>query len=354
MVDRDVALVRVVMDGAEGWGECVAQPHPTTPPETGAGPPDVLERHLVPRLMAGRPAGVDDVAGILAPVKGHRMAKAALEAAVLDASLRAAGVNLADDLHHRSAAGISGQRPQRVTGGVAVGITSDLEALERAVAGRVAEGYRRVKLKVHPGWDVDPVASVRAAYPTLALQVDANGSYAPLDPGARRRAVGALDPFGLLLVEQPLADDDLVGHAHLAAGVTTPICLDEAVTSLEVTEAALALRACTVVNIKAGRVGGLLEAVRIHDRCLAAGVAVWCGGMLETGIGRATNLALATLPGFSLPGDLSAAGRFWADDVVKEPAALDLDGTLAVPSGAGTGVEVVDLSRWTVSRCRLA
>jgi O-succinylbenzoate synthase len=354
MVSRDVALVRVVMDGAEGWGECVAQPDPTYSPVDVVGALHVLERHLVPRLMAGRPAGADDVAGILASVKGHRMAKAALEAAVLDAGLRARGVNLADDLHRRSAAGTSRPRPQRVTGGVAVGITSDLGALERAVAGRVAEGYRRVKLKVHPGWDVEPVASVRAAHPTLALQVDANGSYAPLDPGARRRAVGALDPFDLLLVEQPLADDDLVGHAHLAAGVATPICLDEAVTSLEVTDTALALGACRVVNIKPGRVGGLLEAVRIHDRCLAAGVAVWCGGMLETGIGRATNLALATLPGFSLPGDLSAAGRFWADDVVTEPAVLGADGTLAVPSGVGAGVEVADLSRWTVSRRRLA
>jgi O-succinylbenzoate synthase len=346
MVDRDVVLVRAVVDGAEGWGECVAQPDPTYSPEYVEGALDVLERHLVPRLMAGRPTGADAVAGILAPVKGHRMAKAGLEAAVLDASLRAAGVNLADDLHRRSSAGTPAARPQRVTGGVAVGITSDLGALESAVAGRVAEGYVRIKLKVHPGWDVEPVASVRAAHPALALQVDANGSYAPLDPAARRRAIGALDPFGLLLVEQPLADDDLVGHAHLGAGVATPICLDEGVTSLEVTDTALALGACQVVNIKSGRVGGLLEAVRIHDRCLSAGVAVWCGGMLETGIGRATNLALATLPGFSLPGDLSAAGRFWADDVVTEP--------LAVPSGVGAGVEVVDLSRWTVSRRRLA
>jgi len=387
IAERDVVLVRVVFDDVEGWGECVAQPDPTYSPEYVESAIDVLVRHLVPRLAAARPRRADDVARILAPVKGHAMAKAALEAAILDAQLRAQGISLADDLWRRATAsdldarrggptggagevpalgphaggvrvragrGLDlGPRPDRVAGGVAVGVTSDVGRLLDEVARRVEEGYRRVKLKVHPGWDVEPVAAVRHAHPDLALQVDANGAYAAQAPELRRQALGALDTFALLLIEQPLADDDLLGHAELASQLRTPICLDETITSLATTETALALGACGVVNIKAGRVGGYLEAVRIHDRCLAGGIPVWCGGMLETGIGRAANVALATLPGFTLPGDLSASGRFWVDDVVTEPAVLQPDGTLLVPTGPGTGVEVRDLAPWTVTRQRL-
>ncbi len=389
IAERDVVLVRVVFDDVEGWGECVAQPDPTYSPEYVESAIDVLARHLVPRLAAGQPRNADDVARILAPVKGHAMAKAALEAAILDARLRTQGTSLADDLWRRAtASGVGARpesdsgavaaaaggggggrpdravdsatggldlraRPERVAGGVAVGVTSDVGRLLDEVARRVEEGYRRVKLKVHPGWDVEPVAAVRDAYPDLALQVDANGTYAAQAPELRRRALGALDTFALLLIEQPLADDDLLGHAELAAQLRTPICLDETITSVAVVETALALSACGVINIKAGRVGGYLEAVRIHDRCLAGGIPVWCGGMLETGIGRAANVALATLPGFTLPGDLSASGRFWVDDVVTEPAVLQLDGTLLVPTGPGTGVEVRDLAPWTVTRQRL-
>jgi O-succinylbenzoate synthase len=404
IAERDVVLVRVVFDDVEGWGECVAQPDPTYSPEYVESAIDVLARHLVPRLAAGQPRHADDVARILAPVKGHAMAKAALEAAILDAQLRAQGISLADDLWRRATAsdldarpggptggagevpalgsdaggvrgragrgralgsdagGVRGRagrgldlgpRPDRVAGGVAVGVTSDVGRLLDEVARRVEEGYRRVKLKVHPGWDVEPVSAVRHAHPDLALQVDANGAYAAQAPELRRQALGALDTFALLLIEQPLADDDLLGHAELASQLRTPICLDETITSLAVAETALALGACGVVNIKAGRVGGYLEAVRIHDRCFAGGIPVWCGGMLETGIGRAANVALAALPGFTLPGDLSASGRFWVDDVVTEPAVLQPDGTLLVPTGPGTGVEVRDLAPWTVTRQRL-
>jgi O-succinylbenzoate synthase len=353
IAERDVVLVRVVFDDVEGWGECVAQPDPTYSPEYVESAIDVLARHLVPRLAAGQPRHADDVARILAPVKGHAMAKAALEAAILDAQLRAQGISLADDLWRRATASDVAPRSDRVAGGVAVGVTSDVGRLLDEVARRVEEGYRRVKLKVHPGWDVEPVAAVRHTHPDLALQVDANGTYAAQAPELRRQTLGALDTFALLLIEQPLADDDLLGHAELAAQLRTPICLDETITSLAVAETALELAACGVVNIKAGRVGGYLEAVRIHDRCLAGGIPVWCGGMLETGIGRAANVALATLPGFTLPGDLSASGRFWVDDVVTEPAVLQGDGTLLVPTGPGTGVEVRDLAPWIVTRQRL-
>jgi len=323
---RDALLVRTVFAGAEGWGECVAMGDPGYSAEYVEGAADVLRRHLLWRLGGPDPLpAAADVAARLAPVKGHPMAKAAIEAAVLDAECRAAGRSLAARL---------GATRSRVTAGVAVGVTGSVAALVEEVDRRVAEGYRRVKLKVRPGWDVEPVAAVRAAHPDLALQVDANGSYAAA-PGR----VLALDGFGLLLIEQPLADDDLVGHAELAVRVRTPLCLDESITSAAAARAALALGACRVINIKAGRVGGYLEAVRVHDVCRERGVAVWCGGMLETGVGRAANLALAALDAFSLPGDLSASDRFYAEDLT-EPIRLNDDGTIDVPTGPGSGAEI--------------
>ena len=255
------------------------------------------------------------------------MAKAALELAWLDAEGRAAGESLA----HR----LGGTRP-RVVAGVAVGVTGSVPALLDEVGRRLAEGYRRVKLKIHPGWDVEPVRAVRERFGAgVALQVDANGSYRRGDADRLAR----LDPFGLLLLEQPLACDDLVGHAELSRRIGTPVCLDESISSAAVAASALALGACRVVNVKPGRVGGFLEAVRVHDVCAAGGVPVWCGGMLETGVGRAANLALASLPNFSLPGDLSASNRWYRTDITA-PIELDADGQIAVPDGAGIGVDV--------------
>jgi o-succinylbenzoate synthase len=322
--ERDVCLVRTVFDGAEGWGECVAMGDPSYSPEYTASAVDVLRRYLLPCLLAApAPFTAADVAWLLSRVKGHRMAKAALELAVLDAECRAAGQSLASRL---------GASRRQVVAGVAIGVTDSVEAVVASVAERVAQGYRRVKLKIHPGWDVEPVAAVRARFGTLALQVDANGSYA----GSGGAALAALDGFGLLCIEQPLADDDLVGHAALARTLRTPLCLDESITSALAAGAAIALGACGVINIKPGRVGGYLEAVRIHDLCVARGVPVWCGGMLETGIGRSANLALAALEGFSLPGDLSASDRFYRRDIT-EPVTVNADGTIDVPTGPGTG-----------------
>jgi o-succinylbenzoate synthase len=341
---RDVILVRTPVGDVDGWGECVAQGEPTYTAEYVEGAWDVLTRHLVPRLLDGTPARWDGQAGpsagVLAAVKGHPMAKAALETALLDAHLSASGRSLADHLAACSAA----QDPPAasVVAGVAVGIADDPDALADEVGGYVAAGYLRVKLKVHPGWDTVPIAVVRERWAPdeLMVQVDANGTYAALaDPAT---ALARLDGAGLLLVEQPLGDEDLVGHARLAARIATPVCLDESISSDAVAETAIALGSCRVVNIKPGRVGGLLEAVRIHDRCLAAGIPVWCGGMLETGVGRAANLALASLPGFTLPGDISASDRFWEQDLVTDPAQLRDDGTIAVPSGPGIGVKVRD------------
>jgi O-succinylbenzoate synthase len=264
------------------------------------------------------------VADVLAPVRGHPMAKAALETAVLDAQLRAAGVALS--------AHLGGVRPA-VDAGVSVGIMPSIDALLDAVAGYRDDGYLRIKLKIEPGWDVEPVRAVRERFgEDLLLQVDANGAYTLAD--APRLA--ELDPFDLLLIEQPLAEDDLPGHATLATLIATPVCLDESIQSARDAAAAISMGACSVVNVKPGRVGGYLEAKRIHDVCAANGVPVWCGGMLETGIGRAANLALAALPNFTLPGDISASARYYETDLT-EPFVLE-QGQVRVPTGPGIGV----------------
>ena len=339
VVERKL-LVRLRTDAGPGWGECAAPAEPLYTSEYGEGARHVLVHHLLPRLAAAGDVTPDDVAPALAPVHGHRMAKAALEMAVLDAWGR---------LHGRSFASLLGSSRTAVPAGVAVGVTGSVDELLTVVGAYLDEGYRRVKLKVQPGWDVEPVAAVRERFgPDVALQVDANGAYA-----GRADAVGelgALDPFGLQLIEQPLGEDDLAGHAALAASVATPICLDESVTSVATAVLALDLGACSVINVKPGRMGGYLEAGRLHDLALGRGVPLWCGGMLETGLGRAANVALAALPGFTLPGDLSASRRYYARDLTA-PFELH-DGHLLVPTGPGLGVEVDEdaLASMTVDR----
>ena len=322
---RDVLLLRVVADDVEGWGECVAMADPRYSEEYLGGAVDVLRRFLVPALAAVPVLTAPAVGRLLEPVKGHRMAKAALEMAVLDAELRAEGRPLAREL---------GAVHDRVPCGVSVGIMSSLPELLDAVGGYVADGYVRIKLKIEPGWDVAPVRAVRERFgDDLLLQVDANTAYTLADA----RHLARLDPFDLLLIEQPLAEDDVLGHARLARQLSTPVCLDESITSARSAAAAISLGACSIVNIKPGRVGGYLEARRIHDVCAAQGVAVWCGGMLETGLGRAANVALAALPGFTLPGDTSASDRYYRSDITA-PFVLQ-DGHLPVPTGPGLGVE---------------
>lgn len=322
---KEALLVRVHTPGADGWGECVAMAEPLYSSEYIEGAEHVLRHHLLPRLLTSADVTAAAVAPLLAPVRGHPMAKAALETAVLDAELRGRGVSFAEHL--------GAVRP-RVACGVSVGIMATIPQLLDAVERYLGEGYRRVKLKIEPGWDVEPVAAVRERFgESLPLQVDANAAYQLGDA----RHLARLDQFDLLLIEQPLAEDDLRGHAALARRLRTPVCLDESITSARAATDALALGACSVVNIKAGRVGGYLEARRIHDVCAAAGVPVWCGGMLETGLGRAANLALAALPNFTLPGDTSASDRYFARDLTA-PFVLD-DGHLPVPSGPGLGVE---------------
>lgn len=320
--ERDILLVKAVTDGAEGWAECVSLPQPVYSPEYTEGAVDVLKRYFVPAVAGVRDA--NGVAQALHKFKGHPMAKAALETSLLDAELRIEGRSFAREL---------GSVHDRVPCGVSVGIMDSIPELLDAVGGYIDEGYVRIKLKIEPGWDVEAVRAVREKFgDEVLLQVDANTAYTLRDA----RQLAKLDDFDLLLIEQPLEEEDIVGHADLAKMLKTPICLDESITSAQTAAAAIRLGATSVINIKPGRVGGYLEARRIHDLAAAAGVPVWCGGMLETGLGRAANIALASLPGFTLPGDVSASGRFYATDIT-EPWVME-DGHLTVPTGPGLGV----------------
>jgi O-succinylbenzoate synthase len=321
----------------DGWGECAALPAPTYSSEYTAGAVGVSETYLLPALLSAKVATAAGVAPALASVKGHKMARSAFEAALLDAELRAAGLRMADFLASLSS---SGQPPKAaVVAGVAVGLQPSLGELLDEVERYVGEGYLRVKLKIGPGWDDKPLAEVRRRWPELLLFADANGAYADMSPAAVAAQLARLDGYGLACIEQPLGDDDLAGHREIASQLRTPLCLDEALTSVASVSAALDMGACSVVNVKAGRVGGYLEAVRVHDLCADRGVPVWCGGMVETGIGRAANVALASLPNFTLPGDISASGRFFEQDLAA-PLYIEPGGTISVPAGPGTGVTV--------------
>jgi len=338
---REVLLVHVTTEDAEGWGECVAMSDPLYSPEYVDGAADVIERFLLPRLASTPGLTAETVGETLAPVRGHRMAKAALEMAVLDAQLTTAGVSFGQYL---------GVVRDRVPAGVSVGIMDSIPELLDAVDGYLAAGYRRIKLKIEPGWDVEAVRAVRERFGDVPLQVDANTAYTLADAAHLRR----LDDFDLLLIEQPLGEEDIRQHAELARLIRTPVCLDESIVSSAAAADAIALGACQVVNIKPGRVGGYLEARRIHDLCRAHGIAAWCGGMLETGIGRAANIALAALPGFTLPGDISASDRFYTTDIT-DPFVLD-DGHQMVPSGVGIGARPIParLDEFLVERRWLA
>ncbi|SMQ59370.1 o-succinylbenzoate synthase [Agreia sp. VKM Ac-1783] len=325
--ERDVLLVHVVTsDGVEGWGECVAGADPVYSSEYVSGCEHLIENYLAPAILAEPDITAETLDARLRFVVGHRMAKAAVEAAVLDAQLRASGVSFGSYL---------GAVRDEVDCGVSVGIAPTLDELLDEVSGYVAEGYRRIKLKIRPGWDLEPVGAVRALIGDDALlQVDANTAYTTDDIDHLRQ----LDQFGLLLIEQPFVEDDIAAHALLAAAIDTPVCLDESITSAAVARDAIERDATSIINVKPGRVGGYLESVRIHDVCAGRDIAAWVGGMLETGLGRAANVALAALPGFTLPGDTSASRRYYAEDLT-EPFEL-VDGRLRVPTGPGTGVTV--------------
>jgi O-succinylbenzoate synthase len=323
-------LVRVLADGAEGWGECASPSDPYYCPETVETCWHILRDFLAPSVVGAEVSRVEEVAGRYRAVKGNNFAKAGLEMAFWDAFTRSRGEPLAKAL---------GGTRRRIESGVSLGIEDDLGRLFDLIDQYAAEGYRRIKLKIGPGRDVEVVRAVRERYPDLPLQVDANSAYTLADLDRLR----ALDAYRLLLIEQPLAHDDIIDHARLQAELATPICLDESIHSAEDARKAIDLGACRVVNIKVSRVGGLLEARKVHDVCRARGVPVWCGGMHEFGVGRAANVAVASLPGFTLPGDVSGSDKYYARDLV-EPPIVARDGAVDVPTGPGLGHEP-DLER---------
>jgi len=323
--ERDILILKAITDVGEGWGECVAGEEPDYSSEYVEAAQHVLVHHLLPPLLARPSLTASDVAAVLHRFHGHRMAKASIEMAVLDAELRAGGESFA---HHFGAV------RSAVDCGVSVGIHRSIPELLATVGGYLDQGYRRVKLKIKPGWDVEPVRAVRERFGDVLLQVDANTAYTLADAPH----LAQLDAFNLLLIEQPLPEDQVLAHAELAKIVRTPVCLDESITSEQAAADAIQLGACSIINIKPGRVGGYLEARRIHDLCAKHDVPVWMGGMLETGLGRAGNVAMAAMPNFKLPGDTSASERYYHRDIT-EPFVLD-DGRLNVPDGPGLGVNV--------------
>jgi len=327
-VTRPCILVAVHGGGLTGWGECTAGAGPWYSSETIGTAWHVLRDFLIPAVLGQEVTSPADVVACFQRVRGHEMARAGLENAVWDLLAQAQGVSLARML--------GGQR-ERVPVGVSVGIEPTLDLLLERVAQYVAQGYRRVKLKIKPGWDVAVVRAVRERWPDLPLQVDANSAYTPADAPVFRE----LDQFDLLLIEQPLHHDDIVDHARLQAHIRTPLCLDESIHSPEHARWALDIGACRVINIKVGRVGGLTAARQIHDLCAGRGVPVWCGGMLETNVGRATNVAMAALPNFTLPGDISASARYYRQDIAGPDFVLNDDSTLSVPAGPGLDVRVI-------------
>jgi o-succinylbenzoate synthase len=319
---REAIIVRaMVRHGAPGWSECVAEGEPTYWPEYTDGAWHVLEHHLVPRVLAGQP---------MRQVRGHQMAKAAVEMAALDAGLRAQGQPLSEFL---------GATRREVPTGIALGITPTIDALVDDAVRWCSQGHRALKLKITPGWDVDAVRAVRTAVgPETELLLDANGSYSSEEPEHLAILTKVVDPsLGIAAIEQPFPPDDLRGHARLARQIAVPVCLDESIGSLGEVETALAMQACGAINLKAGRVGGLVETRRIHQRCFDEGVALRCGGMLETGLGRAANLAVAALPGCTLPPDLGPSSRYYVRDITEPLDAQQ--GMMRVPSGSGLGVE---------------
>jgi o-succinylbenzoate synthase len=326
--EKRAILVRADAGEVQGWGECVASVEPRYSDEWLEGAWVALSSHLGPALLDGGPVGrPEDVGARLAWVRGHRMSKGALEAAVADAWLRLHGKRLVNHL---------GGVRERVPCGVSVGIASSAQAMLEEIRGYLSAGYQRVKLKIEPGRDVEVVRAIREALPDTALSVDANAAYTLRDAPVFE----ALDELGLVMIEQPLDHEDLLDHAKLQARLETPICLDESIRSGRDAVAAIELGACRIINIKAGRVGGVLEAARMIAAAATRGVPTWIGGMLETGIGRGANLALAALPGVTMPGDTSASERYFAQDLT-EPFTIDHDGTMAVPSGPGIGTEPI-------------
>jgi O-succinylbenzoate synthase len=325
--DKHFIIVRVESDGASGYGECVAEKDPYYSSETNDTVWHIISEFIAPRLLGVEFAHPREVFAALKAIRGHNMAKAAVEMAMWDLFARQHGEPLARVL---------GGTRHRIASGVSVGIQPSLDDLVAKVEGELAAGYRRIKIKIKPGWDVRPVETLRERFGAIPLMVDANAAYQPGDADH----LAALDAFDLMMIEQPLDYDDVAEHAVLQRRLKTPICLDESIKTVGIAREAIAAGACRIINIKPGRVGGFAESIRLHDVCAANGIPVWHGGMLESGIGRAANIHLSTLPNFSLPGDVAASRRYFDPDLIEPPVEVATDGTIAVPTGPGLGVTI--------------
>jgi O-succinylbenzoate synthase len=323
---KKFVLLELHGEGISGWGECVAEEGPFFSPETIATADQILRSFLLPLVLGKSLSSPEEFERLSARIRGNRMAKAAVECALRDLFAKAAGVPLG--------ASLGGAR-EAIEVGVSLGISPTPKETVENVRKHVEQGYKRIKLKIEPGADVDRLSAVRDAFPRIVLTADANAAYRPEHGDALR----GLDAFDLDYLEQPLHHEDLLAHADLAKTLKTPICLDESIRSAADANAAIRLGACRVINVKIGRVGGHGEAVRIHDAAREAGVPVWCGGMLEAGVGRAHNVAIASLPGFSKPGDTSSSSRYFEEDIVAPPLEA-AGGLMPVPKGPGIGVVI--------------
>lgn len=320
---RRIVLVHVEADGLKAWGEvtCWEPFYSYETPETAW---HILRDFLIPWTVGRRWTSASDLALRFRPIRGHNMAKAALENALWDIEAQQNGTPLAK---------LVGGTREEVLCGVSVGIKKSIEELLEQIQQHLEAGYLRIKVKIKPGWDLEVLERIRERYPEIPLMVDANGAYT-LEDLPRLRL---LDHFRLMMVEQPLGWDDIIDHAKLQRELTTPVCLDEPILSADDARKAIEIGACKMINIKLGRVGGFSSARQVHDVCRAHGVPVWCGGMLESGIGRAHNIAMSALPGFTLPGDLSASRRYWKEDIIKPEVTVTARGTIPVPHTPGSG-----------------
>jgi o-succinylbenzoate synthase len=325
--ERRILLVTVLADGVEGWGECTAGEHPFYSEESIDTAWYVTCEYLAPALLGREVAAGKDCPALFRQVRAHRMAKAAVENAVWDAEAQLRSIPLWK---------LVGGSVTELNAGVSIGIQDTPEQLLEKIAIELGAGYQRIKVKVKPGWDLNILEKIRARWPVILLSCDANSAYTLADIDHLKR----FDAFNLLMIEQPLWNDDIYCHSQLQQQLKTALCLDESIHHSRDAETALALRACRIMNIKLGRVGGFTEARHVHDACQRAGVPVWCGGMLESGIGRAHNLAMSTLPNFKLPGDVSASKRYWSEDIIEPEVVVSANGTIAIPNTHGRGFEV--------------
>jgi len=325
--DEEHIIVCAESEGILGWGESVAEGTPFYSYETVHTAWHILQDFLIPSILGKDISSVDEAIGLYSKVRGHMMAKAGLEAALWDVFAKSQGISLSKLL---------GGTRDKIDSGVSIGIQDSIPVLIKKAEGYLAEGYKRIKIKIAPGSDLQLVKALRKEFPGLLLQVDANSAYT-LDDAA---IFQEMDNYNLSLIEQPLGYEDIFDHSKLQRLIKTPICLDESIHSLDDTQAAIELGSCRIINIKPGRVGGFTESKRIHDYCASMKIPVWHGGMLESGIGRAGNVALASLPNFTLPGDISGSKKYYIHDIVEPEFVINSDGTMDVPVKPGIGVEV--------------